>query len=128
MSKKSQETPAFTDVKLPVISLALDKIKVDEAKNLRRFNPDSKSVEELALDIRDNGMINPVLVKRIPVSELDAAGPQEFELVAGYQRMKALAFLNDNGTNVDSVSASVVDVMEDNPKRSKILNLKNGRG
>ena len=111
------------DVKLPVISLALDKIKVDEAKNLRRFSPDAKSVEELATDIRENGMINPVLVRRyIPVEgEVTDA---EYELVAGYQRMKAVAHLVNTGHVVDSVAASVVEVGEGDNKRPKILNLK----
>jgi ParB/RepB/Spo0J family partition protein len=110
-------------VKLPVISLALEKIKVDEAKNLRRFNPDAKSVEDLATDIKDNGMINPVLVRRYIPAEGEVT-EAEYELVAGYQRMKALAHLNATGSKVDSVSASLVDVAADDPKRSKILNLK----
>jgi ParB family chromosome partitioning protein len=122
MSKKTDAAEVY-DVKLPVISLALDKIKVDEAKNLRRFNPDAKSVEELAMDIRENGMINPVLVRRyIPVE--GETTEAEYELVAGYQRMKAMAHLNAIGNAVDSVAASVVEVEEGDGKRSKILNLK----
>ena len=122
MSKRTA-TAELQDVKLPVISLALDKIKVDEAKNLRRFNPDAKSVEELATDIRENGMINPVLVRRYIPAEGEVTDA-EYELVAGYQRMKALAHLNTTGVKVDSVSASLVEVAQDDNKRSKILNLK----
>ena len=121
MSKKTVQ--AEVNVELPVISLALDKIKVDEAKNLRRFNPDAKSVEELATDIRDNGMINPVLVRRYIPAEGEVTDA-EYELVAGYQRMRALAHLNTTGSQVESVSASVIEVAQDDAKRSKILNLK----
>ena len=123
MSKRSAATAELHDVKLPVIQLALDKIRVDEAKNLRRFSPDAKSVEELALDIRDNGMINPVLVRRYIPAEGEVTDA-EYELVAGYQRMKAVGYLNEKGTPVDSVSASVVEVAADDNKRGKILNLK----
>lgn len=121
MSKRAQSVER--DVKLPVIQLALDKIKVDEAKNLRRFSPDAKSVEELATDIKENGMINPVLVRRYIPAEGEVTDA-EFELVAGYQRMKAVGHLNATGNKVDSVSASLVEVADDDPKRSKILNLK----
>ncbi len=122
MSKRtSADTPH--DVKLPVISLALDKILVDEAKNLRRFSPDAKAVEELALDILENGMINPVLVERLPEEVANGSG-MDYKLVAGYQRMKALQYLKENGNTIDSVAASVVELSEDTPNRSKILNLK----
>lgn len=128
MAKKTEGTVVdaeFTsDVKLPVIELALEKIRVDETKNLRRFNPDAKTVEELALDIRKNKMLEPVLVKKINQSELDAAGPAEYELVAGYQRMKALTYLNDHGDSIDSVSASVVEIEDGDDRKAKILNIK----
>jgi ParB family chromosome partitioning protein len=113
MSSKRVREPH--DVQLPVISLTLDKIKVDEAKNLRRFEPNARSVEELATDILANGMINPVLVRKLLEGE--------YELVAGYQRMKALAHLNTTGNKIDKVQASVVEVAEDSPHRTKILNL-----
>lgn len=113
------------NVQLPVIQLALDKILVDESRNLRRFNPDAKKVEELANSIRDNGLINPVLVRPLPE-------PYEgctHVLVAGYQRMKAIGYLNEHGHKVDEVSASVKDVDESvddtvNARRFKLLNLK----
>lgn len=120
MSKRTHAAETPHDVKLPVVTLALEKILVDESKNLRRFNPDAKAVEELAMDILQNGMINPVLVK--PLSG-DANG-FEYELVAGYQRMKSLGYLKDNGNVIESVSASVVEIPADNPQKSKILNLK----
>jgi ParB/RepB/Spo0J family partition protein len=124
MSKRTAASEPH-DVKLPVISLALERIRVDETKNLRRFNPDAKSVEELALDIRENGMLNPVLVKKLVHLEGTEVTDHDFELVAGYQRMKAVGYLNDNGNKIDSVSASVVEVPEDSAnRRSKILNLK----
>lgn len=111
------------DVQLPVIKLALDRILVDEGKNLRRFNPDAKSVEELALDIKENKMINPVLVKVFVPVEGDTRD-FDYELVAGFQRMKAVAWLNDNGNAISEVSASLVTVEGGDVRTSKLLNLK----
>lgn len=122
MGKKA--THETQDVQLPVIKLALDRIKVDEGKNLRRFNPDAKSVQELALDIQENKMINPVLVKTFTPGEGEDADTYDYELVAGFQRMKAVAYLNDNGNVINEVSASVVEVDPGDIKRSKLLNLK----
>lgn len=122
MSKKATREPQ--DVQLPVIKLALDRIKVDEGKNLRRFNPDAKSVQELALDIQENKMINPVLVKAFIPGEGETGDLYDYELVAGFQRMKALAYLNDNGNKIDEVSASVVQLESGDVKRAKLLNLK----
>ena len=109
------------DIQLPVVSLALERIKVDEAKNLRRFNPDAKAVEDLARSILSEGMINPVLVREVTVD--NALYTHQYELVAGYQRMKALAYLNDNGHRVEAVQASVVTVDLEKPNQAKILNL-----
>lgn len=132
MSKRTSQEA--TNVQLPVIQLALDKIKVDESKNLRRFNPDAKAIQDLAQDIKKNKMLSPVLVRVLN-------GDGEYELVAGFQRMKAIQYLNDNGETIGAVSASVVEIDADEvpeapaegteaPKtvsasaiRSKLLNL-----
>lgn len=133
MSKK--QSVENINVELPVVQLALDKILVDESRNLRRFNPDPKSVMELANSIKANKLINPVLVRVIG----EPMTGQEFThiLVAGYQRMKALRYLNDNGYKVETVSASELPVEEVtapvegeevksnvNSAHSKLLNLK----
>lgn len=135
MSKK--QTAVDINVELPVIGLALDKILVDESRNLRRFNPDPKRVMELADSIKANKLINPVLVRLL---DTPIPGHEEAThiLVAGYQRMKALRYLNDNGFKVETVSASELpaemesqEVKEGeeaktnvNSAQSKLLNLK----
>ena len=129
MSKRTAHNEPL-NVQLPVIQLALDKILVDESKNLRRFAPDVKEIEKLANSIRDNGMISPVLVR--PLSE-----PVEgctHVLVAGYQRLKAIAHLNESGHHINEVSASLKDIPEGEgtqeekdavqSRKFKILNLK----
>lgn len=130
MSKRAASNEPL-NVQLPVIQLALDKILVDESKNLRRFAPDAKEIEKLANSIRDNGMISPVLVR--PLSE-----PVEgctHVLVAGYQRLKAIAHLNESGHHINEVSASLKEIPEGEDgtqeekdvvqaRKFKILNLK----
>lgn len=118
------------NVQLPVIQLALDKILVDESKNLRHFAPDAKTIEKLADSIKDNGMWSPVLVRPLP----EPVEGCTHVLVAGYQRMKAVAHLNEKGHHITEVSASVKEVEggvgtqeEQEGLRSqvtKILNLK----
>jgi ParB family chromosome partitioning protein len=76
----------ITKTSLPVIELALDKIRVDESKNLRRFSPDAKSINELAESIKTEGLLQPVIVRPIEVN----GDGCEYELVAGFRRMEAM--------------------------------------
>jgi ParB family chromosome partitioning protein len=66
--------------------LALDKIRVDESKNLRRFSPDAKSIGELAESIKSKGLLQPVIVRPITIN----GDGCEYELVAGFRRMEAV--------------------------------------
>ena len=101
-----------------------------EIRRLRRIK-NLEEIEKLANSIRDNGMISPVLVR--PLSE-----PVEgctHVLVAGYQRLKAIAHLNESGHHINEVSASLKEIPEGEDgtqeekdvvqaRKFKILNLK----
>lgn len=114
MSNEPEEMVGDAAISLPVIELALDKIRVDESKNLRRFAPDAKAINELAESIKQEGLLQPVIVRPIEVNG-DGA---EYELVAGFRRMQALR-VNQS----ESVSARVVGGTSDN----KIINLTENR-
>lgn len=91
---------------LPVIELALDKIRVKEENNLRRYSPNAKKIEELARSIREGVLLQPLVVKEAPGED-----GCSHELVAGYQRYKALAF-NQEVKDQGPVLARVVENTE----------------
>jgi ParB/RepB/Spo0J family partition protein len=72
---------------VPLMELDFTQIYVDESRNLRRFAPDAKSIEELAADIVDNGQLQPVIVR---ASANGLAHNTPYSLVAGFRRMRAL--------------------------------------
>jgi len=87
----------------PVVELALDKLRVDDGKNLRKFPVPAQSIRELADSIRNQGLINPVIVYPVPENG-DGASHQ---LEAGYQRVKALKLLAEEGNPVP-VRATII--------------------
>lgn len=114
MAKKSVEvsmTPA-----LPVIELALKDIQVNEDKNLRRFPPTAQDIVKLANSIRDIGLLNPVTVRPVH-HEGEMIG---YELVAGYQRMKAIKYLSENGMVIEKVPATVKDSDDQTARKANL--------
>lgn len=88
-------------VDLPVISLALSKIRVDPEKNLRRNSPED--VEKLAESIVAQGLLSPLIVAEISEEEFkaDEAGNLNgftHDLVAGFRRMAALNSIDPTQT------------------------------
>ncbi len=72
--------PAEAGVSSDVFSCALDKITPQRGQPRQHF--DTAALEELAQSIRDHGMIEPLVVRRV-------AGSDRFELVAGERRWRA---------------------------------------
>lgn len=105
MAKKAAEVSA--NVNLPVIELALNRIKVDESRNLRRYPPNAKDLQELADSIEKRGLIHPMTVRPLP-PDLVVNGA-DYELVAGYQRWKAIQTLIAKGLVLDHVAVTVKD-------------------
>lgn len=71
---------SFTRVRL----LPLDSIDTNPAQPRQIFEP--KAMEELALSIKENGLISPVLVRKIG---------DRFQLIAGERRLKAFKMLGE---------------------------------
>lgn len=87
----------------PVIELALDKLRVEEGRNLRKFPVPAQDIRKLADSIREQGLINPVIVYPVEANG-DGATHQ---LEAGYQRVGALRLLADEGHPVP-IRATVI--------------------
>ena len=75
--------------------VAFDAIFVDEAQNMRRYPPPAKEVQDLAADIKERGLLEPVIVR--PYNQNGFI----YSLVAGFQRMKAIESLINDGANMD---------------------------
>lgn len=98
----ASQTPSL--VEGPVVELALNKLRVDESKNLRKFPVPTQYIRELADSIKARGfLINPLIVYPVPENG-DGATHQ---LDAGYQRVKALALLAEEGNPIP-VRATVI--------------------
>jgi ParB/RepB/Spo0J family partition protein len=104
MAKKTAKMSS--KVVLPVIELALNRIRVDETRNLRRFPPNAKELQELTDSIEARGLIHPITVR--PLVEATPEG-FDYELVAGYQRYKAIQALISKGLVLEKIPVTVKD-------------------
>src|SRR5487761_2645902 len=98
MTRQNVEDMNVTQDTVPIAE-----ILVDESRNLRKFPPSDKALKELVEDIRDKGQLQPVIVRPAATNN-----GHKYELVGGYQRMRALQALHDEGQDVD-VLVRVVD-------------------
>lgn len=104
----SNEPQELTRVEGPVVELTLDTLLVDEGKNLRKFPVSAQNIRDLADSIRNQGLINPVIVYPV-VGDINGASYNGFthQLEAGYQRVKALRLLAEEGAPVP-IRATVI--------------------
>jgi hypothetical protein len=79
-------------------------VRVDRIAPDRNIRPDLPEIHDLALSIRQRGLLTPPLVRRRP----DADG--EFLLVAGHRRHAALVALGWETTPVDEIVDLAADV------------------
>lgn len=88
--------------------IALEDILFDESTNIRRFAPPAKDIKELAEDMAKSGQTTPVLVRKVGKK---AGG---FQLIDGFQRYKAAAYINENKLTAEPVTlaAIVVDMSD----------------
>ncbi len=102
-SVRVSNEPVAAKVEGPVVELALDKLRVDGTRNLRKFPVPVADIRRLADSIREQGLINPVIVYPVEANG-DGATHQ---LEAGYQRVQALKLLADEGHPVP-IRATVI--------------------
>lgn len=90
------------------LEIPLDLIRVDENLNLRRFGARATKLKELVESIKVNGLINPLTVRELTEEE-KAAGTesQQYMLITGFQRVKALRLLQEEGMGVETVPVSL---------------------
>lgn len=108
----------------PVVTLALNKILQVEAENLRRYAPNQKAIEEMAESIKQFGLMNPLLVKEIPLEGVHEADGYmtTHKLVAGHQRFKALMLIAGDNPEFE-VPVHIAPVQSADQENSQMLNL-----
>lgn len=92
----------------PSIKIPLDFILEDYDFNCRKVEGgeggDYEDVESLAKQIKADGQLSPVMVRKIPEDQMDEGQMQTYELVFGFRRMAAIRSLGR-----DSIMAQVWD-------------------
>lgn len=92
MSRRVSNEPEEMVTGGVVTTLALDRIKVNEEENLRRYDP--KKIKGLAASIVKNGLLQNLIVSEIPEAELNGGGFTH-QLRAAYRRQAALRLIED---------------------------------
>ena len=90
------------------ISLS-DIIDTGNIRELKKYGPDNQGVFpeeiiELAQSIRNNGQIQPVVVKIAGEND----GRKQYELIAGFRRRAAFQYLCSKGDDFNMINASIV--------------------
>jgi ParB/RepB/Spo0J family partition protein len=85
--------------------MGLREIPLSQIVDNGNVRVDYREIEELAESIKNNGQLEPVLVKPL---EKDMDGITCYELVAGHRRRRAIQFLCDKGESFTTVKALIV--------------------
>lgn len=119
------DKPLKAAPQLDVVSLDRKQIKVDNKINARTsFDPtksdqekesaDFRTLNDLAADIRENGLLEPVIVRKVG---------NEYHLVAGFRRMAACdlvgltrisATVKENVTELDATKLNIIENVQRN--------------
>ena len=81
------------------------KISLSQIIETGNVREDYRDIEELAQSIKDNGLMQPIVVKR---AGLTSEGIPQFELVAGNRRKRALEYLCSKGDDFSIVDAVII--------------------
>ncbi len=80
------------------------KISLSQILETGNVRDNYSDIEELAQSIRENGLMQPVVVKR---TNINADGIQQYELIAGHRRKKAFEYLCSQGEDFTLIDAIV---------------------
>lgn len=86
-------------------SMGLREIPLSQIVDNGNVRMDYREIEELAESIKNNGQLEPVLVKTL---EKDRDGITYYELVAGHRRRRAVQYLCDKGESFTTIKALIV--------------------
>ena len=86
LGPKASETPAH-----PGSPTELRLTQLRPGKYQPRTRMDEGSLYELAESIKSQGVMQPVLVRPVPVGDDDEGGPARYEIIAGERRVRAAA-------------------------------------
>jgi ParB family chromosome partitioning protein len=81
------------------------KISLSDIIDTGNIREDYQDIEELAASIKQNGQLQPVIVKNAEPAE---DGSPRFELIAGFRRRKAFQWLKEHGDDFSMIDAVVV--------------------
>ncbi len=79
------------------------KISLSQILETGNVRDNYSDIEELAQSIRENGLMQPIVVKRALIKD----GIQQYELVAGHRRKKAFEYLCSKGEDFTLIDAIV---------------------
>ncbi len=80
------------------------KISLSQIIDTGNVREDYRDIEELAKSIKDNGLMQPIVVKR---AGLSPEGLPQFELIAGHRRKKAFEYLCSKGDDFSMIEAVI---------------------
>lgn len=113
--KEEKITPATKQA--PGVMKRTSAYSVDPTTITRKpgFNPrfDFGEIEELAKSIKANGLIQPIIIKRLPAADIKQLG-KLFELIDGDRRLTAIEMLIKKGeTFPEGIAVTIVDRDQD---------------
>ena len=84
-----------------VLQIPLNKLKISDlnVRNILTSEEDETTINDLAADIKKNGLINPITIRK--------SGSDNFEIIAGQRR-----FMACKSINMESISCSIIDVAD----------------
>jgi ParB family transcriptional regulator, chromosome partitioning protein len=85
-SNRFEETQKRDEEKEGLLMISIDRLEANPDQPRREFS--QKEIKELATSIRRSGLIQPILVRRIP-SEKKTSSLQEYQIIAGERRWRA---------------------------------------
>ena len=89
-SSSTEESPLWGSARREHVVVDLELREIMPNRHQPRTNPAEANLDELAESIRTHGVIQPVIVRSIPLTKYDGTG-RHYELIAGERRWRASA-------------------------------------